>query len=108
MDDKTRRRLAFLVACKAGLAPTSVYSFETGRHTNMEAGAQGMMIDHGSGTRFDHSFDYARDADWRLKLAGSEFTGFDHGFGHHFAGVITGRSVQIYDYGEGRYFDYSV
>lgn len=32
----------------------------------------------------------------------------DHGFGRHFAGRITGRSVQIYGYDEGQYFDYLV
>ena len=107
MDDKTRRRLAFLAACKAGLVPTSVYSFETGRHTNMEAGAKA-MIDHGTGTRFTDKYDEGRKAWWQLELTGNEFSGYDHGAGHHFSGTISGRSVQIYDHGLERYFDYSV
>jgi len=107
MDEKTRRRLAFLAACKSGLAPTSVYSFETGRHTNMEATPQG-MIDHGTGTRFTELEDLGRKSDWRFQLSGNAFKGYDYASRHYFSGVITGRSIQLYDHGEERYFDYSV
>ena len=107
MDDTTRRRLAFLAACKSGLAPTSVYSFETGRHTNMEAGPA-FMIDHGTATRFTDSYDEGRKANWTFALNGGEFSGYDYGSGDHYDGKISDRSIQIYDHGEGRYFDYSV
>ena len=107
MDDRTRRRLAFIVAVKAGLKPTSVYSFEADRHTNMEDKGT-WMIDHAARVRFSDAYDYGRKAHWQVELTGAEFTGYDHGFGHHFTGKITGRSIQIYDHGAGRYFDFSV
>lgn len=107
MDDRARRRLAFLVAVKAGLKPTSVYSFATKRHTNMEA-RDGFMVDHSARVRFTEEYDYGRKAHWQVTLEGEEFSGFDHGSGHHFSGRIAGRNIQVYDHGMERYFDYSV
>ena len=107
MDEQTRRRLAFAVACKKGLAPTSVYSFDADRHTNMEVRAE-TMFDHSTRSHFTDEYDHGRQAHWQFKLDRDEFEGFDYGSRHHFSGFVAGRSIQIFDHGEDRYFDYSV
>jgi hypothetical protein len=107
MDDATRRKIAFAVAAKAGVRPSSVYSHDAGSHTHMSGGGNS-MYDFGSGSHFSESYDYSRGAHWNLEVSQGTFSGFDHGFGHHFSGTISGRNISVYDYGAGQHYNYTV
>ncbi|MGH2967382.1 MAG: hypothetical protein ACRDMH_18640 [Solirubrobacterales bacterium] len=39
---------------------------------------------------------------------GGRFSGFDYSAGSHFNGAVRGRSVNLYDFGTGQYFNYSI
>jgi hypothetical protein len=88
-------------------APSSVYSYHRGKHTQInptydyEAGAH----IGGSGSSLYH---YGVGAHISLSVNGTSFSGYDYDGGHHFSGSVNGGTVQLYDYGEGRHFNYSV
>ena len=108
MKEEIRRMIAYEAASRVNRQPpSSVYSYDRGRHTSMGAG-----YDYEAGAHFGGSgsslYHYGTSSHLNLNLNGQRFTGYDYGDGHHFSGSVNGRSVQIYDYGESRYFNYSV
>ena len=42
-----------------------------------------------------------------LKMNGNNFHGFDYGTGSNFQGRVTGKTVWLYDYSDGQYFNYA-
>jgi hypothetical protein len=107
MLEQTRRRLAFLIAVKKGFTPGTIYSFARDSHTRIDIGPK-TMFDWSTRTHFTDEYDYGQKAHWQLKLDRDEFEGFDYASQQHFSGFVSGRSIQIYDRGEDRYFDYAV
>ena len=108
MKEETRRAIAYVAAIRInGTAPSSLYSPDRRWRTTMSPGydvdaqshinASGpCLYHHGTGSRI------------YLQVDGACFSGFAQGEGHHFVGSIVGNSIEIYDYGEGRYFRYLI
>jgi hypothetical protein len=108
MKEEIRRMIVFEAASRVNRRrPSSVYSYDEGRHAAMGAGYDYEAGAHfaGSGSSLYH---YGTSSHLNLIVNGKNFSGYDYGDGHHFSGSVSGRSVQIYDYGEGRYFTYAV
>jgi hypothetical protein len=104
MKEEIRRAIAASAVAKAtGTSPSSVYSYQRGKHTPMSSG-----YDYEAQAHFSDSYHYGTGSHISLQMNGTNFSGYDYGDSHHFAGSVNGRAVQIYDYGEGRYYNYSV
>ena len=108
MREEIRRAIVANAAVQiTGKACSSVFSHDRCQHSPMtptydfEAGA------HISGTA-SNLYHYGRGSLIQLNIDGQSFEGVDHSEGHRFSGSVDGNRVQIYDYGEGRSFDYWV
>jgi hypothetical protein len=108
MKEETRRAIVVNALLSInGRAPTTIYSYEQGKHTHMSSGYDFDAQAHftASGSSFYH---YGTRSHVQLSTNGSSFSGYDYDEGHHFNGSVRGSSIQVYDYGAARYFSYSV
>jgi hypothetical protein len=108
MREEIRRAIAVNAAAQINKRnPSSVYSYQSGRHSSMTPQYDYEARAHigGSGSSLYH---YGVGNHVSLNVNGNDFAGYDYDGGHHFSGRVSGSSVQLYDYGEGRYFNYSV
>ena len=108
MKEEIRRTVAYAAATHInGSAGSLIYSYERGRHSPMSPThdydsrapvartAEG-LYHHGTNSHVSFIVD------------GRAFSGYDYGSCHHYTGRVTGNTVQLFDYGENRYFRYSV
>ncbi len=110
MKEEIRRAVAFAVlAPPEGNKDCEIYSYDNERRSKF-CGNSSDFLDYDAGarvTRFGPDlYHYGLWQYVSLNAAAESFSGYDHGAKCHFEGVIKGASVQIYDHGEGRYFDY--
>ena len=108
MKEETRRAIAYVAAVRInGSAPTGLYSPERRWRTTMSPGYDVDAQSHinASGASLYH---HGAASHINLQVNGVCFSGFAYGEGHHFCGSILGNSIEIYDYGAGRYFRYLI
>ena len=109
MKEDARRAVAYAAALRASKkAASSIYSYEKGRHSFMSTSYDYDTSSHLSGVKLGNIYHYGLGANISLNVSGRNFSGFDYDSSSHFSGTISGRSIQLYDYGEARYFNYSV
>jgi hypothetical protein len=111
MKEQIRRAVAFAVLAFEGESiERTLYSYAENRRSKM-SGKRHDFFDHDAGVRIAGKdtklYHYGEWSYIELDVSGSKFAGFDHGSKTHFAGVIKGQLVQLYDHGEKRYFDYA-
>jgi len=103
MKEEIRRAAAATVLKEVrGSYPSSLYSYSTGRHTNMEGG-----YDYDARAHYSNSYHYGNRTHYTISVNDNTFSGFDYGDSHHFSGTVNDNSITIYDYGEGKYYRYS-
>ena len=111
MKEEVRRAVAFAVLAQDGGGETTIYSYGTEHRTKM-SGSRDDFFDHDISARIVRSgtslYHYGLWHHIDLNVNSTSFSGFDHGSNCHFKGVINGRAAQLYDHGEGRYFDYAM
>jgi hypothetical protein len=116
MKTHTRYAVAYIAGRRAsGRTSGAVYDSQASRHINMSGTLTSSRVsayDHdqnchisGSGTSLYH---YGNGAYVTLQLNASRFSGFDYDSQQHFTGNVNGRSVSLYDYETGRYYNYSI
>ena len=111
MKEETRRAIAHAAVARVnGSAHGTVYSHAAARHTHFSGnGARG--YDHDAGAHVSESgaglYHHGLGAHITLDVNGDNFSGYDHESGSHFSGGVSGSSVQIYDHGEGQWFNYN-
>jgi hypothetical protein len=108
MKEETRRAVAYVAAQRIiGTAPESLYSCESRWVTAMSAGFD---VDAQSAINASGASVYHHGAAGHINLQVNPpwFSGFAYKEGHHFYGSILEGSIEIYDYGEGRYYYYRV
>jgi hypothetical protein len=120
MKPRVRMAVAFVAGRLAtGKRITSI--FDRSRHRDVRFGGtvranfvnvfDGELGAHFSGSgesgRFS-LFHYGESHRVTLTMSGSRFDGVDHGTSSRFAGEVHGTSVTLFDYGEGRNFEYSI
>ena len=78
-------------------------------------------VDHSKVSVYDHAkgcylsgnlpslFHYGENAHIQLVVGdGQKFKGFDYDTSSHFSGNVSGKSISLYDYEAGQYFNYSL
>ncbi len=118
MKNSARARVAAIVVAAANSTKvSSVYDYSTGEHKNASTCVQDGKIrgyDYSTGSHFSGSgsrdlnfYDYETSAHVNLELSGNRFKGYDYHTGSHFSGTIRGRSISLYDYETGHYYNFS-
>jgi hypothetical protein len=109
MKEEIRRFVAYAGAGRStGQFGRSIYSYDRGQHSSMSKTYDYECGAHLSGADNGRMYHYGLSAHVSLDVDGDAFKGFDYSSGSHFSGRVNGRSVQLYDYGEGRYYNYTV
>ncbi len=98
-----------MLAPESGNAETILYSHAADHRTKMRGNksdfhdydADARVVSYGSKLYHYGLWHYVD-----LTVSDASFSGYDHGSKCHFEGAINGNTVQLYDHGEGRYFDY--
>jgi hypothetical protein len=121
LQQGTRRSIAYIAArLITGKPSGSVYDYEVGQHTSMSAtieagqvnaydyGRSAHVTGNGASGEFN-LYDFGQSAHVSLKVEGTSFSGYDFGESCHFNGTVEASgSTSLYDYSEGRYFNYSI
>ena len=108
MKEETRRAIVYMAAVRInGSAPASLYSPARRWRTTMSPGYDVDAQSHinASGPSLFH---HGTASQINLQIDGACFSGFAYGEGHHFCGSILGNSIEIFDYGEHRYYRYLI
>lgn len=113
MKEETRRAIAHaVVATTLGKSRLEVYSYEKAHHTLFNSSGSG-GYDHDAGAQItvvndtgNVLFHHGTNSYIVLNVSGTNFSGCDVGCRHDFKGTVNGCIVQIYDFGEWRYFNY--
>lgn len=109
MDETVTRVVAYVAAGRIrGRFGSSIYSRDEGRHNAMSSSYDYGAGAHYGGAKSGSLYHYGKGCHVQLKERGDRFSGCDYGSGAHFTGTVRGSRVQIYDYGTGRYHDYTV
>ena len=109
MREDIRRTVAYAAAGHAnGRYANSIYSYHRHRYSNMSKNYDYEASCSLSGMDSGRIYHYGVCAHITLKMNGNSFSGYDYESGSNFSGTVSGRTVQLYDYSEGRYFNYSV
>jgi hypothetical protein len=53
-------------------------------------------------------FHFGEEAHINLEIDGSKFKGFDNKSHSYFSGTVAGKSISLYDWGESKWFNYSL
>lgn len=53
-------------------------------------------------------FHFGEDAHINLEIDGGKFKGFDYKSHSYFSGSVTGKGISLYDWGESKWFNYSL
>ena len=111
MKEEIRRAVAFAVLARDGQQDCEIYSYEQGRHSKFSGNANDFW-DYGMGARIARfGPDLYHYGFWQyisLTVNADSFSGYDHGSNCHFEGVVKGVTLQLYDHGEGRYYEYGL
>lgn len=100
MKEEIRRVVAYAAASRANSKlSSSIYSYATGRYTNMSESYDYDAGAHLGGVRKGNIYHYGE---------GAHIKGFDYSSGSHFSGRVSGRSVRLFDYGSSDYFHYTL
>jgi hypothetical protein len=110
MKEEIRRAVAFAVLAQPdAVRDCDIYSYANDRRSKF-SGSSSDFYDYDFGARIarvgDHLYHYGFWHHVSLNVSSGAFAGYDHGSNCHFEGVVRGMTVQLYDHGEGRYFDY--
>jgi hypothetical protein len=111
MKEEIRRAIAHAAVVQiGGTAHSHIYSYNEGHHTLFSGSGAG-GFDHAAGAHVlasgSNLYHPGLASHILLKVHGRNFNGYDHESGSHFSGSVNGNSVQLYDCGEGRYFNYT-
>jgi hypothetical protein len=112
LKEEVRRAVAFAVlAQENGTQDCEIYSYAKDRRSKFSGNA-GDFHDYDMGARVARFgaqlYHYGLWHYVSLDAKAGTFSGYDHGSNCHFEGVVNGRTVQLYDHGERRYYDYCV
>jgi hypothetical protein len=107
MKEGIRRAIAYAAATHInGSARSAVYSYERSRYSHMSP-----TYDYDAGAHISRTsgglYHYGTNSHISFSVNGCKFSGFDYDSGHHYTGQVSGNSVQLYDYGEAKYFMYT-
>ena len=109
MKEEIRRVVAYAAAGRANSKfASSIYSYATGRYTNMSESYDYDAVAHLGGVRKGNIYHYGEGAHISLEMGGNDFKGFDYSSGPYFSGRVSGRSVRLFDYGSSEYFHYTL
>lgn len=109
MDEQIRRAVAYAAAGRInGKFSSSIYSHDRGCHSSMAEGYDYESGSHLGGAKSGNMYHYGLSAHVSLNINGQNFSGYDYESGSHFSGHVSGSSIQLYDYNEGQYFQYSI
>jgi hypothetical protein len=111
MKEEVRRAVAFAVLAQPdAICDCEIYSYANDRRSKF-SGSGSDFYDYDFGARIarsgDHLYHYGHWHHISLNVSAGSFSGYDHGSKCHFEGAVKGTIVQLYDHGEGRYFDYA-
>jgi len=110
MKEEIRRAIAFAVlAPEEGNKDCEIYSYDKDRRSKF-TGNSNDFLDYDMGARVTRfGPDLYHYGHWQyvsLTVGEKSFSGYDHEAKCHFDGVVKDTTVQLYDHGESRYFDY--
>jgi hypothetical protein len=112
MREETRRAAVYIAATKVAAKQKGlIYDHDCGRYTVM-SGDSSHAFDHEARAHITESGDFlyhhGTQSYISLTVNGCNFSGYDYRSNGHFMGSVRGGTVQLYDYAEGRYFNYNV
>ncbi len=118
MKESTRARVAAVIGAAINQQHVSgVYDHGSGSHRNVSASIKDGKVSgydydtssHFSGVRSGDLgfYDYDNSTHVQLKLDGHKFTGYDYHTSNHFSGEVNGKSISLYDYETGQYYNFS-
>lgn len=108
MDEKSRRRIAFIAAAKEGLAGNSIYSYDTGKFVFLDNNGSGSYYDHDSNTFFEDEYDFDSGNFWEVNGTSGKYDGYHFGFSQFFECSVNGKSIELYDFGSGSFHNYEL
>lgn len=109
MCEEIRRAVAYAAAARIGNRfPGSIYGFERGKHSHMSENFDYEARSHLSGVHSGNMYHYGLRAHIQLTVQDKTFSGYDYESRSHFSGTVSGNQIKLYDYGERRYFNFSV
>jgi len=108
MREETRRAIAYIAVARiTGTAPSSIYDPVRRRHMamspNYDINAQSHI--NASGPTLYH---HGMASQVNLQFDGPCFSGYAYAEGHHFFGSLLGNTLEIFDYGDGKFYRYTV
>jgi hypothetical protein len=121
MKDHTRRAVAFVAAIESGRRAAALFDYSEGRYFNFGATirASGVSVfDYENGCYITGTarslFHYGNGRYITLKQDRQQFnpdrqqfSDFDYDTGSHFSGSIANGQITLYDYENGRYYNYA-
>jgi hypothetical protein len=121
MNAQSRSSVAYIASRLAtGKNASSVYDYDRGTYVSITGTVTDTSVNvydfdrscfitgHGNNGIYT-LYDYGTSAHINLKIdQDGRFTGYDYGSSAFFNGTVQGRNVSLYDYGDGRYHNYTV
>jgi hypothetical protein len=115
MKEHVRTAVAYIAArLIGGSQSSSIYSYSTGKYTQFSGTLNTDSVsiyDYERGCYISGSsqnmYHYGDSHAITLSVMGSQFQGFDYGTSTHFSGTVNYGSVSLFDYEEGKHFQFS-
>ena len=108
MEEQVRRVIAFRAERQISKKQSgAIFSYDSGEYALMSDTYDYHSGSH-IGTNSNGVYHYGIRSHISLNITGNNFSGYDYNSGYHFQGTVLGGSVQLYDYHERRYYNYSV
>jgi hypothetical protein len=116
MQHGARRAAAYVVARAAsGQNASAINDYETGSYHNFsgQVGDRVNVYDYTRGNYLtgplNSLYDYAQGNYLQIKpRGGGRFSGYDYASSQYFEARVRGRSVNLYDYETGSYYDFQI
>ena|SRR5438045_453526 len=115
MKPEVRPAIAFIVVKLSGTkARSTVYDYSNSayRHFSGEVGPRVAIYDHSSQAHITGTsrnlYHHGSRAHLSLSIEGNRFSGYDFDTHKHFSGSVRRNNVQLYDYGDNRFYQFLV